>query len=80
MSIARGTKIKEAQRKAQNKYEAKTYKTVGCKMPRKMAEQFIEMVKADPAFVVGDREEGSVNAALMSFITAYMESNGGVQK
>lgn len=73
MSVARGTKITDAQRRAQNKYEAKTYKTVGCKMPIELAEQFIAKVKSDPAFIVG-KEEGSVNAALLSFINAYLES------
>lgn len=78
MSIARGTKIKEAQRLAQNRYEAKTYKTLGCKLPKTMAEDFIKMVEQDPAFIVGNNDKGSVNAALTSFIKAYMESNRGV--
>lgn len=78
MPKARGTKISDAQRKAQNKYEAEKYKTLGCKLPRETARQFIEMVEQDPAFIVGNNEKGSVNAALTSFIKAYMESNRGV--
>ena len=78
MPKARGTTITDAQRRAQNKYEAKTYKTLGCKLPKAMAEEFIKMVEQDPAFIVGNSEKGSVNAALTSFIKAYMESNRGV--
>ena len=78
MSIARGTKITDAQRRAQNKYEAATYKTVTCKLPKKFAEQFINAVENDPSFIVGNKDKGSVNAALTSFIKAYMESNRGV--
>ena len=78
MPKARGTKISYAQRIAQKRYEAKTYKTLGCKLPREAAEAFTKMVEQDPAFIVGNNEKGSVNAALTSFIKAYMESNRGV--
>lgn len=75
MSIARGTKITDAQRRAQNKYEAATYKTVTCKLPKEFAERFIKAVEADPSFIIGGRDKGSVNAALTSFIMEYMANH-----
>lgn len=69
MSIARGTKIKDAQRKAQNKYEAKTYKTLGCKLPKEKAQRFIDLVGTKGL---------KVNAVLTQLIDEYMESNRGV--
>lgn len=69
MPIARGTKIKDAQRRAQNKYEAKTYKTLGCKLPKEKAQEFIDLVE----------EKGlKVNAVLTQLIDEYMKSNRGV--
>lgn len=72
MSIKRGTTITDAQRKAQNRYEAKTYKTVGCKLPKDLAQRFIDKVESDPAFINPNTGKGSANAALMSFIKAYL--------
>ena len=72
MSIKRGTTITDAQRKAQNRYEAKTYKVVGCKLPKDLAKRFIEKVEIDPAFINPSTGKGSANAALMSFIKAYL--------
>ena len=74
MSIKRGTKITNAQRQAQNRYEAKTYKVVGCKMPKDLAEQFIAKAESDPAFYNPKLDKGSVNAALLSFIEEYMKN------
>jgi len=72
MSIAKGEKKTDAQRRAQNKYEAKTYKVVGCKLPKDLAEQFIAKAESDPAFYNPQLGKGSANAALLSFITEYM--------
>ena len=72
MSIKRGTKITDAQRQAQNRYEAKTYKVVGCKLPKDLAQRFIDKVESDPAFINPSTGKGSANAALMSFIKAYL--------
>lgn len=72
MSIKRGTTITDAQRKAQNRYEAKTYKVVGCKLPKDLAQRFIDKVESDPAFINPSTGKGSANAALMSFIKAYL--------
>lgn len=72
MSIKRGTKITDAQRQAQNRYEAKTYKVVGCKLPKDLAQRFIDKVESDPAFINSSTGKGSANAALMSFIKAYL--------
>lgn len=69
MPIARGTRIKDAQRRAQNKYEAKTYKTLGCKLPKEKAQQFVELVNANGL---------KVNAVLTQMIDEYIESNRGV--
>ena len=73
MSIKRGTTITDAQRKAQNRYEAKTYKVVGCKLTVDDAKAFIDKVKADPAFFPPGKDEGNVNMALLSFIEEYMK-------
>ena len=72
MSIKRGTKITDAQRQAQNRYEAKTYKVVGCKLPKDLAQRFIDKAESDPAFFNPSTGKGSANAALMSFIKAYL--------
>ena len=72
MSIKRGTKITDAQRQAQNRYEAKTYKVVGCKLPKDLAQRFIDKAESDPAFINPSTGKGSANAALMSFIKAYL--------
>lgn len=69
MSVARGTHIKDAQRRAQNKYEAKTYKTLGCKLPKEKAQQFIDLVGTKGL---------NVNAVLTQMIDEYIESNRGV--
>ena len=69
MSIARGSNIKDAQRRAQNKYEAKTYKTLGCKVTKEKAQQFIDLVNANGL---------KVNAVLSQMIDEYIESNKGV--
>lgn len=69
MPKARGTTITDAQRRAQNKYEAKTYKTLGCKLSKEKAQQFIDLVE----------EKGlKVNAVLTQLIDEYTESNRGV--
>lgn len=73
MPVARGKVRSEAQRRAQNKYEAKTYKTLGCKLPIEVAQKFIEKVESDPEFFVAGKDKGSVNAALVSFIKEYLD-------
>jgi hypothetical protein len=76
--MAKNPEKKDSVRRAQNKYQLANFKVVGCKLPRETAEAFTKMVEQDPAFIVGNNEKGSVNAALTSFIKAYMESNRGV--
>lgn len=78
MPKAKNPEKKDSVRRAQNKYQLANFKTLGCKLPKTMAEDFIKMVEQDPAFIVGNNDKGSVNAALTSFIKAYMESNRGV--
>ena len=78
MPKAKNPEKKDSVRRAQNKYQLANFKTLGCKLPKAIAEEFIKMVEQDPAFIVGNSEKGSVNAALTSFIKAYMESNRGV--
>jgi len=78
MPMEKNPEKKDSVRRAQNKYQLSNFKVVGCKLQKAMAEDFIKMVEQDPAFIVGNNDKGSVNAALTSFIKAYMESSGGV--
>lgn len=64
MPIARGKVRSESQRRAQNKYEAKTYKTIGCKLPIEIAEQFAAKAKA---------EGKTANAILSEMISEYLK-------
>lgn len=73
MPQAKGEKKTDAERRAQNKYQAKTYKVVGCKLLIDDARAFIEKVKTDPAFIPPGKDEGNVNMALLSFIEEYMK-------
>lgn len=72
MSIAKGTKKTDAERRAQNKYQAKTFKTVGCKLPKDLAQRFIDKAESDPAFINPKTGKGSANAVLMSFVKSYL--------
>ena len=73
MPIAKRDNKTDAERRAQNRYQAKTYKVVGCKLPIDDARAFIKKVKADPAFFPPNKTEGNVNMALLSFIEEYMK-------
>lgn len=73
MPIAKKDNKTDAERRAQNKYQAKTYKVVGCKLTVDDAKAFIKKVKADPAFIPPGKDEGNVNMALLSFIEEYMK-------
>ena len=65
MPIAKGTGKSDAQRRAENKYQAAHYKTLGCKLPKATAEQFIEKVKAN---------DKTVNAVLSEMIQSYIDN------
>lgn len=65
MPQAKGEKKTDAERRAQNKYQAKTYKVVGCKLPKDLANDF--KAKAE-------KNGTTINAVLFEMITKYMES------
>lgn len=68
MSQPKGEKKTDAERRAQNKYQAKTYKVVGCKLTKDVAERFIEKAKANGT---------NANAVLASFVAQYLENSIG---
>lgn len=72
MPMAKNPEKKDSVRRAQNKYQLANFKVVGCKLPIETANRFIEKVKRDPDFFVGGKGEGSVNAALASFVKSYL--------
>ena len=63
MSMPKGKKT-DAERRAQNKYFQANFKTVGCKLPKDLAEAFKKKAEANGT---------TINAVLLSFITEYME-------
>ena len=72
MSIAKNPEKKDSIRRAQNKYFQANFKTVGCKLPKDLAQRFIDKAESDPAFITPSTGKGSANAALMSFIKSYL--------
>ena len=65
MPIPKGDTRTDAYRRAHNKYNAKHYKTLGCKLPKATAEQFMEKVKAN---------DKTVNAVLSEMIQSYIDN------
>ena len=68
MSIAKNPEKKDSVRKAQNKYFQANFKTVGCKLPKDVAERFAEKAKANGT---------TANAVLASFVAQYLENSIG---
>ena len=63
MPIAKNPQKKESVRRAQNKYFKENFKTVGCKLPKDVAEAFQAKAKANGT---------TVNAVLFEMISKYM--------
>lgn len=64
MSIAKNPEKKDSVRRAQNKYFQENFKTVGCKLPKDLANDFRAKV---------EKNGTTVNAVLFEMITKYME-------
>lgn len=63
-------KESEAQRRANNKYQLKTYKIVGCKLRREIADQFTEECKANGT---------TPNAIFRQAVYDYMKEHAGIE-
>ena len=65
MPIAKNPGKKDSVRRAQNKYFKENFRTVGCKLPKDLANDFKDKAKANGT---------TINAVLFEMITKYMES------
>ena len=67
MSMPKGNKKTDAQRKAQNKYQAKTYATLGCKL---------DIATANAFRSYADKTGAAVSALLGDFVRSTLDAAG----
>ena len=67
MSMPKGNKKTDAQRKAQNKYQAKTYATLGCKL---------DIATANAFRSYADKTGVAVSALLGDFVRSTLDAAG----